>query len=172
MTRAAAALRGLCRGWQLEMEIKWFFLQNKSEKNVTFKKERERSRDTRAQKLYYNTLWSFSCETGAAQSLQKSYCIVVDGFLNWGVQSGQVILRIKNMSGYNVGSILCCTMGSHQPSRGRFSSDKWLHRDEIALSDSSLPFSLCRHTKYNLIFLFTSSSLTKPDYSIHVPVHC
>ncbi len=53
------------------------------------------------------TVWSFSCEARAVRSLQKLYCIVLDGFLNRRLQSGQVILRIKNMSGFNVRSILC-----------------------------------------------------------------
>lgn len=37
-----------------------------------------------------NTFQVFSCETGAVQSLQTLSHVVVDGFLNGGVQFGQV----------------------------------------------------------------------------------
>lgn len=63
---------------------------------------------TKLQKLYENTLWSSSCETGdVLQSLQNLYYTVVNGFLNGSMQARQVMLRIKNMSDENIGSSLC-----------------------------------------------------------------
>ncbi len=64
---------------------------------MTFLKSKSSSRIQNHKK---NVQEYFSCvELELYDHYKTLYCIVVDGFLNGRVQAGQVILRIKNMSG-------------------------------------------------------------------------